>query len=474
MSQVTTEEMIMQSCPQDSSARVAVFIDADNILIAAHERGLHSVIGELMYRARQYGEVYLARAYGSWTVWPCLAAVETFQSLSIAMALLPTSQKQKNTADMQICVDAMEAATLGPGRPDYVLLGTGDRDFVPLAQRLREYGIRVVVAGVNGSVSRDLCASSHAFEDLDTPRQAEAAAAPAQDPVDAPVEEAPPTPAPTGEPATVTRDSALDALLRAVRRQIEDQVTPLGSRTAALFREECGEAALESVGFSSWNEFVAWAERRGVIRVIRPEGRDLELALPGDVAVVAAQDYDFSTAAKACETYQYILSARKGVPLIPYGQRLHLVGHLVGVLRHHAESGLTLHNMNEMLKARAALDGITMDARAIEKITHTMNIAGLFRDADTGGSGYFTDLGSQRLRLHDGASTESAMAAMHQTYVNGIHWAEPMCPLRAEGIALLLFGGTADEHVEQATGLIRGAGVEPPPPSPFDALLSRN
>ncbi len=269
-------------------------------------------------------------------------------------------------------------------------------------------------------------------------------------------------------------DSALDALLRAIRQQISDHLTPLGSRTATFFREECGGESLQTLGFGSWNDFVTWAEKRGVIRVIRPECGDIELALPGDAAVAAAQAYDFSTPESACAAYKQILSTRKRVPLIPYEGRRQLVGHLVSTLRHHAEDGLTIGTMGEMLKAKAALDGITTDERAIEKIAHTINIAGLFRDAATGSAGYFTDLFSQRLRLEPKASEESVLRAMHQTYVNGIHMAEPNCPLCPEGIALLLFGDRADEHVEQATGLIRGAGVEPPPPSPFDALLSRN
>jgi uncharacterized LabA/DUF88 family protein len=68
--------------------------------------------------------------------------------------------------DVDMAVDALEFAR--NVRPDIVVLGTGDRDFCVVAERLRLMGVRVEVASTRETVSAELLATAHDFIDLGT------------------------------------------------------------------------------------------------------------------------------------------------------------------------------------------------------------------------------------------------------------------------------------------------------------------
>lgn len=61
----------------------------------------------------------------------------------------------KNAADMQLCIDAMEALYTRPDIGTFVLVA-GDRDYIPLLQHLRRQARQVLVAGFREATSGDL------------------------------------------------------------------------------------------------------------------------------------------------------------------------------------------------------------------------------------------------------------------------------------------------------------------------------
>lgn len=135
---------------------VAIFLDLDNILIGANEANLYFDIGIILdhIKAVTQGRIVLRRAYGDWRQdqgTPRQLAVAGFE-LQSAVRL---SSVDKNLADMQLVVDAVETLIDGYDFATYVLV-TGDRDFVPLVQALRKRGKHVIGVGVRHTTSSSL------------------------------------------------------------------------------------------------------------------------------------------------------------------------------------------------------------------------------------------------------------------------------------------------------------------------------
>lgn len=74
----------------------------------------------------------------------------------------------RNSADMLLCVDAMELAF--SGRIGTILLVSSDADFTHVAWRLRDRGLRVVGVG-EAKAPEGFRAACTAFETLDAPRE---------------------------------------------------------------------------------------------------------------------------------------------------------------------------------------------------------------------------------------------------------------------------------------------------------------
>ncbi len=117
-------------------ARIAVFVDAENVAarhwpqIAAH--------------ARETGTVQSCRIFGDFTEdrlgkWVDIARAEGLQPV---MRL----SGGKNASDIAITVAAMD--TIHTSRVEAIYLVSSDQDFAPLAQRLRESGVKVFGFGL--------------------------------------------------------------------------------------------------------------------------------------------------------------------------------------------------------------------------------------------------------------------------------------------------------------------------------------
>lgn len=67
--------------------------------------------------------------------------------------------------DIEMTMDILKVAY--EVKPDIIVLGSGDSDFIPLVQELRQSGIRVEVASFEGSASRDMILKCSGFISLD-------------------------------------------------------------------------------------------------------------------------------------------------------------------------------------------------------------------------------------------------------------------------------------------------------------------
>ncbi len=126
----------MGSVPSSTDARVAVMVDCDNTSPDILEHALQEVA--------QFGRVVLRRGYGNHST-----LANRWQEALVRLAFTPCLQYQyaagKNTADIALALDAMEA--MFDGRADTFCLVTSDSDFAYLCRKLRERGATVYIVG---------------------------------------------------------------------------------------------------------------------------------------------------------------------------------------------------------------------------------------------------------------------------------------------------------------------------------------
>jgi len=67
--------------------------------------------------------------------------------------------------DVEMAVGTLDFAR--EARPDTIVLGTGDGDFVAVAKKLRSMGIRVEIASTRSTISQDLLEMANGFIDLE-------------------------------------------------------------------------------------------------------------------------------------------------------------------------------------------------------------------------------------------------------------------------------------------------------------------
>lgn len=117
-------------------ARVAVLVDCDNVS--------PDILDHALRVAAQFGRVVLRRGYGNHGTLG-----NRWQEALVRQAFTPCLQYQyavgKNTADIALALDAMEA--LFDQRADNFCLVTSDSDFAYLCRKMRERGATVCIVG---------------------------------------------------------------------------------------------------------------------------------------------------------------------------------------------------------------------------------------------------------------------------------------------------------------------------------------
>jgi hypothetical protein len=169
---------------EPGAARVAVYLDFDNIVISRYDQvnGRNSFqrdkasgldperqaratvdVGAIIDFASSFGTLVLTRAYADWS-----ADVNAgYRGQLVARAvdlvqLFPAAAYGKNGADIRLAVDAVEDMFRLPDLT-HVVVVAGDSDYIPLAQRCKRLGRYVVGIGVAGASSRALAAACDEF-----------------------------------------------------------------------------------------------------------------------------------------------------------------------------------------------------------------------------------------------------------------------------------------------------------------------
>ncbi|MBP3978913.1 NYN domain-containing protein [Microbacterium sp. BLY] len=252
---------------ETTDARVAVYLDFDNIVISWYDRvhGRNSYgkdrqritenphdpevaerlsramieVGAIIDYAASFGTLVLTRAYADWSS-PVNAE---YRSQLVARAvdlvqLFPAAAYAKNGADIRLAVDAVEDMFRLPDLT-HVVIVAGDSDYVPLAQRCKRLGRYVIGVGVAGSTAKSLAAACDEFESYDSlPGVARPAKAAQPAVAEPPAEPEPPAPEAAAKPKSAPKRAKTKSASKppAEEPKVEEKIDDQGEATRLLER----------------------------------------------------------------------------------------------------------------------------------------------------------------------------------------------------------------------------------------------
>jgi len=279
----------MDPMTEPVSARVAVYLDFDNIVISRYDqmsgRGTFQRdrakgfdrqserwtrarvdVGAILDFASSFGTLVLTRAYADWSA--DINAGYRGQLVARAVDLVqlfPAAAYGKNAADIRLAVDAVEDMFRLPDLT-HVVIVAGDSDYIPLAQRCKRLGRYVVGIGVAGSSSRSLAAACDEFvvyDALPGVPKAEPEAPAAEAPATSPKRKTPPSkeaepPEPDDTESPDLQAAATAVLTRALQIGLEkDDVEWLhNSEVKAQMKRMDPSFSEKSLGFKSFSDFL--------------------------------------------------------------------------------------------------------------------------------------------------------------------------------------------------------------------------
>jgi uncharacterized protein (TIGR00288 family) len=151
----------------DSERSLAVFIDFENLALGFQGRRDRFDIGRVLERLVEKGKIVAKKAYADWSRFGPYTA--PLHEAAIELVEIPRrNQTGKNSADIRLCVDAMDLAYSKEHIDTFVVV-SGDSDFSPLVSKLKENGKHVIGLGMQESTSdllRDNCDEFIYYEDL--------------------------------------------------------------------------------------------------------------------------------------------------------------------------------------------------------------------------------------------------------------------------------------------------------------------
>ncbi len=384
--------------------RVALFIDVDNVIILAQNSGLPFHLSLIIDRVRQQGTIMSAKAYADWTANLLRPVLGDFRANAIELAQLstsPLSKEHKNTADIQLTVDALEMV-FSPVRPDTIVIVGGDRDYVPLVQKLKRYGVFVMGIGVEAGVSNVLteaCDSFVYYDDIVPPAPGE---------ITEPVS----LPDPSGAYALMRR--AVEALHREGRGATGAAVHAMMKQLAPAFDLARYKTTLKALAED--------AHREGYVNLTENPGSDFTLVAVSSPGVVSEpvsmkREYDYSTTATIIASYRIILQERR-IPLMPWRIREEFMRLIWDDLEDRRESGMALDTMRSVLMDYAEVNNLPVSQQMIQKLLYTLNMARCFNYVKGATSGYIVQIPEDLFSpLYPVVDLDEAIHKLHERYL---------------------------------------------------------
>jgi uncharacterized protein (TIGR00288 family) len=141
---------------------IAVFVDYDNIEIGVKSTlSREFSVGVVLDALKERGQIVAKFAYANWSRQE--GATRQMAENAVQMVQrIPSPRGDKNGADINLALDALEMAFTHTHVNAFAIV-SGDSDFVPLVNKLKEYGKTVFIVGGKAFTSTILQQNCHEF-----------------------------------------------------------------------------------------------------------------------------------------------------------------------------------------------------------------------------------------------------------------------------------------------------------------------
>ncbi len=247
---------------------IAVFVDYDNIEIGVKSTLQREFdVSVALNALKERGDIVAKFAYANWTRQE--GATRQMAANAVQMVQrIPSPRGDKNGADINLALDALEMAFTHDHVNAFAIV-SGDSDFIPLVNKLREFGKTIFVLGGKAFTSTILQQNCHEFISyeslLDEPQKPHRQQQPAQQQPSQrpPRRKAPPLDIALAMPLVERALAVLE------RRGVQPQLGLLKStmlQLDATFSEK-------AYGCGSFSDFVEKLKAAGYVNLSGSEGR---------------------------------------------------------------------------------------------------------------------------------------------------------------------------------------------------------
>ncbi len=308
---------------------IAVFVDYDNIEIGVKSTLRREFDVSLALDAlKERGDIVAKFAYANWSRQE--GATRQMAENAVQMVQrIPSPRGDKNGADINLALDALEMAFTHNHVNAFAIV-SGDSDFIPLVNKLKEFGKTVYVVGGKAFTSTILQQNCHEFISyeslLDEPQKA---------PARPTSQHAPHPRQQRARPAPLDLAQAMPLVERALqvleRREVQPQLGLLKSTMLQLDSSFSEKA----YGAGSFSEFVEKLKKADFVDVSGAEGRytirrkatgapekallKAEDALPVLRDVLEEHRLDLESGALADDLQQWVTAANPDFETTRYG-----------------------------------------------------------------------------------------------------------------------------------------------------------
>ncbi len=331
----------------ESRLKIAVFIDFDNIEIGVKNTlNAQFDIGVVLEALKERGDVVSKIAYGDWTRAGDYSRSLTQHATKLVQRNL-TPGGDKNGADINLALDALEMAFTHPHISAYVIVG-GDSDFISLVEKLKQYDKQIFVVGGRSFTSQVMQRNCHefiAYENLIGGRTRGDRGR-----------------GPSGPVATqASIDQVVPLLRRAIKVLIDREVSPqLGLLKSTMLQLD-STFSERTYGASTFRDFAEKLAAAGVV-TLKESGRNILVELKDEhhpaapPAAAAPEERPQQSAASAPRTADAVAEVRRlfqaaqQPPRWPMYVR-QVKQYLRGVDPNFDERKFGFHSLNDLLRA---------------------------------------------------------------------------------------------------------------------------
>ena len=238
--------------PYQHAPNAALLIDFDNVTMGIRS-DLAAELRSLLSSEIIKGKVAVQRAYADWRRYPQYIVPLAESSIDMIMAPAYGSSK-KNATDIRLAVDAIELVFTRPEIGTYILL-SGDSDFASMVTKLKEYGKYVIGVGIRESSSDLLvmnCDEYYSYNAL-------------AGLVKASEEE-------------VVKWDPWELVVEAINRMVKNGDVMRSDRLKQVMQDIDPTFDEKNLGKSKFSKFCQEAAEQGLIKVIKLENGQLEVA----------------------------------------------------------------------------------------------------------------------------------------------------------------------------------------------------